>query len=236
MKDWLIVNPMRNTFVISLAIFISLSFLIVSCSDAENSITVNADRKQERTDTVAAAATKSDDYYDKSIDVSAATDISAFIPDGYLLLDSTYGNLNLDSYKDLILVLKKKGEDLSSDVSEHPEKRPLLILTGEADGSYVLAARNDNTVYCVDCGGAMGDPFVDVVITNGYFSIEHFGGSGWRWSRIVTYRYADKNWWLYKDGHESFHASDPEKVESKILTEKDFGRIRFDAFDIYKER
>ena len=230
---------MRNFLLSGLTIFLSFSLLIITgCRDGANHVSLNAENKIETVDSVTAGARKSGDYFDTTVDHSVNADISSLIPEGYQLLDSTYGNLNLDKYKDLILVLKKAGEDTSSDVSKHPEKRPLLILTGKADGGFVLAARNDNTVYCIDCGGAMGDPFQQVVIKNGYFSIEHYGGSGWRWRRIVTYRYAaaDKNWWLYKDGHESFHASDPEKVESKIITEKDFGKIRFDAFDIYKEQ
>jgi hypothetical protein len=163
--------------------------------------------------------------------------LTQFVPPGYTALDTTSGDLNLDDYRDMIMVLKKNGEDTSSDVSEHPEKRPLLILTGQADNTYKLAGRNDNTVYCIDCGGIMGDPFMDIVIKNGYFSVEHYGGSAWRWARTITYRYspADNYWFLHKDGHESFHASIPDKVETKIRTTKDFGKVPFDEFDIYKD-
>jgi hypothetical protein len=83
----------------------------------------------------------------------------------------------------------------------------------------------------------MGDPFQEVVIKKGFFSIEHYGGSGWRWTRTITFKYTadDNNWYLFKDGGDSFHASDPEKVTTKIRTTKDFGKVRFDKFDIYKE-
>lgn len=161
----------------------------------------------------------------------------AFVPGGYTALDTATGDLNGDGYADMILVLKKNGEDTTSDVNEHPEKRPLLILTGQPDRSYKLAARNDNAVYCIDCGGMMGDPFMDVVIKNGYFSVEHTGGSSWRWTRTITFRYspADKYWYLHKDGGDSFHASEPEKVKTTVKTTKDFGKVPFDKFDIYKE-
>jgi len=163
--------------------------------------------------------------------------LSQFVLEGYTAIDTTSGDLNLDQYSDIIMVLKKNGEDTSSNVIEHPEKRPMLILIGQADNTYKLVARNDNAVYCIDCGGMMGDPFMEVVIKKGYFSVEHYGGSGWRWTRTVTFKYssADNYWYLYKDGGDSFHAAEPEKVITKVKTTKDFGKVPFDRFDIYKE-
>jgi hypothetical protein len=159
------------------------------------------------------------------------------VPKDYTILDTILGDLNLDSYADIIMLLKKDGEETTSDVIDNPEKRPLLILLGQADNTYKLAARNDNVVLCVDCGGMMGDPYQQVVIKNGYFSIEHYGGSAWRWTRIVTFKYSpvDDYWYLYKDGGDSFHASDPENMTTKVKTTKDFGKVPFDKFDIYKE-
>lgn len=165
------------------------------------------------------------------------TYLLTFIPKDYSILDTATGNLNLDEYPDMILVLKKDEEEKTSDVVDHPEKRPLLILVGQSDGTFKLVARNDNTVYCIDCGGIMGDPYQGISIKNGYFSVEHYGGSAWRWTRIITYKYSktENYWFLHKDGSDSYHASEPEKVISEILTTKNFGKIPFDKFDIYKE-
>lgn len=165
-----------------------------------------------------------------------ASNISEFIPANYSVLDTTSGDLNLDEIKDYILVLKKNGEDTLSNVNGDPENRPLLILLGEGNNKLKLAKKNENTVYCFDCGGMMGDPFVGITIKNGYFSVEHYGGSSWRWSRIITYKYSkkDNEWFLHKDGGESFHASEPEVTESNIRTTKDFGQVKFENFDIYK--
>ncbi len=179
----------------------------------------------------------------KNIDLTKTTErlktyILTFVPKDYSILDTATGNLNLDEYPDMILVLKKNGEERTSNVVDHPEKRPLIILVGQPDGTFKLVARNDNTVYCIDCGGMMGDPYQGITIKNGYFSIEHYGGSAWRWTRIITYKYSKaKNYWfLHKDGSDSFHASEPEKVESEILTTRNFGKVPFDKFDIYKEK
>jgi hypothetical protein len=169
--------------------------------------------------------------------IAVPAQLKRFIPKGYSALDLTKGNLNGDRYPDAIMVLYKIGEKELSDVIDHPEKRPLLILIGQPDQTYQLAARSDNAVYCIDCGGQMGDPFTAIVIKNGYFSVEHYGGSSWRWTRIITFKYAPqtKEWLLFKDGGESFHASDPEKVKTTVKTVKDFGRVPFKKFDIYKE-
>jgi hypothetical protein len=163
--------------------------------------------------------------------------IAAFIPPNYAVLDSMAGDLNLDGQPDLLLILKKNGEDSLSDVVEHPEKRPLLILVRGKNNALQLAKRNDNSVLCVDCGGVMGDPYQALSIKDGYFSVEHYGGSNWRWTRVITYKYnqQEKDWFLHKDGSERFRADESENVKTKIRTSKDFGKLRFEAFDIYKE-
>jgi hypothetical protein len=165
-------------------------------------------------------------------------ELEAFVLKGYLVLDYKYGDLNRDRDEDVILILKKENEKQTSDVVDHPEKRPLFILIRQADNSLKSMARNDNVVYCVDCGGVMGDPYMGIAIKKGYFSVEHYGGSSWRWTRIITFKYSRKenNWFLHKDGAESFHASTPDKVKATIKTFKDFGRIPFLKFDIYREK
>lgn len=170
--------------------------------------------------------------------VAVPANLKNFVPKGYDVLDLTKGDLNRDGYPDAIMVLYKKGEEKTSDVINHPEKRPLLVLTGQADKAYKLATRSDNAVYCVDCGGQMGDPFTGITIKNGYFSVEHYGGSGWRWTRIVTFKYSpqEKKWFLYKDGGERFNAITHEEAKTDILTVKNFGKVSFESFDIYKDK
>ncbi|WP_129717370.1 hypothetical protein [Pedobacter sp. SYP-B3415] len=169
--------------------------------------------------------------------VAVPAAMNGFIPKGYKALNLTRGDLNRDAYPDAVLVLYKTGEEKTSDVISHPEKRPLMLLLGQPDKSYKLAARSNNAVYCVDCGGQMGDPFTGITIKNGYFSVEHYGGSGHRWTRIVTFRFspADKKWYLFKDGGERFHATSPEEVKTEVKTAKNFGVIPFERFNIYME-
>jgi hypothetical protein len=158
-----------------------------------------------------------------------------FIPKGYVAKDWATGDLNRDEEDDVVLVVEKekaeRSPDDGPDLNEDP--RPVILLTRSKGGELKLAARNDNLVLCSGCGGVMGDPFTGISIKNGYFSLEHYGGSGWRWTRIITFKYAeqDKNWYLHKDGGDNYHASDPDKVETKVLTKKDFGTVKFEDYN-----
>lgn len=162
--------------------------------------------------------------------------ILSFIPENYSLLDSASGDINQDSITDILILLKLNGEDTLS-YSDIPVKRPALILLGKGDQNFSLAARNDNLVLCYACGGVMGDPYMSITLFNGSFSISHYGGSAWRWSRTVTFIYSpsEKNWLLETDTSESFHVSEPEKISSEIKTAENFGKIKFEFFDIYNE-
>ncbi|RZK57010.1 MAG: hypothetical protein EOO59_09390 [Hymenobacter sp.] len=159
------------------------------------------------------------------------------LPAGYAVLEATPGDLNRDALPDWAVVLHKPTEKQTSDVVDHPTKRPLLLFVGGAGGTYTLAARSDNAVYCVDCGGMMGDPFQRLVIKNGYVTVEHYGGSAQRWTRFVTFKYdpTARTWLLHRDGGESFHATDPEHSTATTATSKNFGRVTFAKFDIYQE-
>ncbi len=159
------------------------------------------------------------------------------LPAGYTVLAAQQGDLNRDALPDWAVVLRRPDEKQTSDVVAHPTKRPLLLFVGGPGGTYSLAARTDNAVYCVDCGGIMGDPFQDVAIKNGYFTVEHYGGSAQRWTRFVTFRYdpASRSWLLHRDSSEHFHALDPAHGTTTATTSKDFGRVPLAKFDIYKE-
>jgi hypothetical protein len=150
--------------------------------------------------------------------------LSSFIPAGYTILDSAAGDLNKDGRKDYVLILRVNEEEEHADTS-----RPLLLLMGTAKEQYQLFARNDSVVLCKSCGGVFGDPYAGITIKNNFFSIEHYGGSNWRWTRIITFRYdtKTKQFILHRDAGESFHTSDPDKQELTLYEKGDFGKLPF---------
>lgn len=151
------------------------------------------------------------------------TSIKKFVPKDYLVLDQVDGDLNSDGLPDKIIVLKQKKE-----VTEE-EKRPLLLLIKQKDGAFKKVAENDNIVLSAGDGGVHGDPYYGISIKKGFFSVERFGGSGWRWNQVITFKYNSKvnNWYLYKTGNEYWHYSDTKKVEGEYRTQKDFGVVLF---------
>jgi len=154
--------------------------------------------------------------------------IKEFIPEGFTLLDKASGNLNKDSYSDLVLVLQTKNK-----ATEEDEVRPLILLRGTASGKYKLLARNDSVVLCKGCGGVFGDPYDGITIKNGYFSIEHYVGSSWRWTRIITFKYdlKCKNFILHKDAGVSYHNTEEEMKFNSIISNKDkYGKQLFTEF------
>lgn len=172
----------------------------------------------------------------KKSDPIQRTDISEFVLDGYSILDTTWGDLNLDEFDDLVMILKKDTEESTSDIIENPELRPVLLLCGGSDNDLKLVKRSDHVTLCYDCGGIMGDPYAQTVIKDGYFTLEFYGGSNWRWSRYITFKFnkEESNWFLHKDGGDSHHTSEPEdQIETNVLTTKDFGVVSFEMFNAF---
>jgi hypothetical protein len=160
--------------------------------------------------------------------------MESFIPEGFEVLSNKKADLNGDQLEDVILILKASNEEESSDYTANaPTLRPLLILLGDEAGSLTYAGRNDKVVYCVDCGGQMGDPFSDLSVEGRFFTITHYGGSSKRWSRIVTFAYntEQSSWFLHLDGTEAFDANTPQQVTKEIQPET---ITPFEEFDVYK--
>lgn len=162
--------------------------------------------------------------------------LSEIIPNGYEVRDSISGNLNDDKYQDMILVLKRTGEDSLSIKSDFAIKRETLILYGNENG-YSVVARNMNVVACCTCGGPMGDPYEGITISEKTFSVSHYGGGVWRWGRVSTFgKNTTGTWILIKDENESFNAVNEEPTKEIIITTpKEFGTITFQQYDFDKE-
>lgn len=155
---------------------------------------------------------------------SSSSGYNDFVLSGYKVLDVTEGDLNRDEYTDVVLILAHENEE---EIGDSP--RPLFILTRDADDMLHLTARNDDVVLCVQCGGMFGDPYQKTVIKNGYFTVEHYGGSSWRWTKYITFKYSSKqsDWYLHKITDESYHSAEPDNKETSTKTRENFGTVLF---------
>lgn len=119
-------------------------------------------------------------------------DYRQFIPKSHWLLgDVVNGDLNKDGKQDIVLSLR---DTLRERLGDEPE-RLLIILFKEQDG-YKVAGKSSNVLLCSTCGGIFGDPFAGVDIRSGVISIDHYGGSAWRWSNTDKFRFQKDGFYL----------------------------------------
>src|SRR5215831_8996990 len=160
-------------------------------------------------------------------------EINPFIEAGTKAIALEKADLNGDGKEDFILVLEKQSPAKNTD--DFPiNQRPLLILLRGADGKLTRAKRNEKIVMCSQCGGVFGDPFEGVIAGPGTFSVEHYGGSSWRWKYSYKFNYSriDKTWELVRVEEVNYHTSNPDKATTKIYTPpRHFGKIDIADFD-----
>ena len=156
------------------------------------------------------------------------------------ILDWTQGKLNTDSYPDILLVMEPKNlKNFEENIPDSVEdKRTLLVLLGNAEGSYVLFLENPRIVLGKGKGGVLGDPYAGIQIKGKDFFIYHHGGSSWRWDQTLVFRWSEeqKTFLLRKDETYSFNVSSP-KNRKKVKT-RGMGVVgqTFESFDIYVDR
>jgi hypothetical protein len=169
-------------------------------------------------------------------EIKIPSEVAPFIEGGTKVIAVERGDLNGDSREDFILALEK--ENPAKDEHGYPVyQRPLLILLRGADGKLTLANRNERIIMCSQCGGIFGDPFEGVIAGRNTFTVEHYGGSAWRWRYSYKFNYSriDRTWHLVRVEEDSYHTSEPNKGNLKIYTPpKHFGKIDIANFDPQK--
>jgi hypothetical protein len=166
-------------------------------------------------------------------DSSVPVELARFVPRGFTAISTACGDLNLDRLEDCIVVIERIAPETDPDLYAGDD-RPLLILTRQKDGSLELARTGTHAVLCRACGGIFGDPFQEVRIEPGRFTIEHYGGSSWRWTQSYTFAWSrrDRTWQLVRAEETSVHLGDPDSGARQVhKPPKDFGKIDIADFD-----
>lgn len=167
--------------------------------------------------------------------VQVPAEISPFVEKGSKPIALAPSDLNGDGLKDYILVLERENPTKMDEHDYPKNQRPLLILVRGANKKLTEAKRNETIVMCSNCGGVMGDPFMGVTAGLKTFTVNHYGGSSWRWTADYKFNYSriDKTWQLVRIEKTNFHSSEPKKtMERKIMTPpKDFGKVDIADFD-----
>lgn len=123
--------------------------------------------------------------------------LAAFIPAGYDTLPGgrALGDLNHDGRPDVALVLQPQAEDRPDYDGETMPGRVLLVLFATAQG-YTLAEQASRVMLAKDGGGQYGDPFAGLSIRHGVLTVQHYGGSSWRWHVASKFRYQQGRFYL----------------------------------------
>lgn len=127
-------------------------------------------------------------------ELKVPAEVTPFVEAGTKAIAVEKSDLNGDGREDFILVLEK--DNPAKDANDFPVgQRPLIILVRGADGKLIVAKRNDRIVMCSQCGGVFGDPFEGVIAGRNTFTVDHYGGSNWRWKYSYQFNYStvDKN-------------------------------------------
>lgn len=104
-------------------------------------------------------------------------DLNSFIPKGWILLDSTKGDLNKDKFDDLVLVIQHKDSvkmikyDFEDSEVVLTQPRVLLILFyNQLARQYELIEQNNQFILNHD-NENMEDPYLEMFINNGVLNI-----------------------------------------------------------------
>lgn len=172
--------------------------------------------------------------FGNDLDIRLPNELEPFISKDYHAIFVGSEDLNGDGRNDYLLVIESSSPPTSAMEDGQPSDRALLIITRQPDDTLKQAIRNDRLVYCRQCGGVMGDPFMGVTLKKNRFTVNHYGGSAWRWTADYTFAWSriDKAWQLVAYDLSSFHASDPENVESEhCVPPRHFGKLDLASFN-----
>jgi hypothetical protein len=158
--------------------------------------------------------------------VKAGKTISAFVPKGWIILDSAFADFNNDKMKDAVIVLSTpKSENRENDLNECI--RAIVILQKTNTG-YTLNTFCNNAILCLGCGGVFGDPYEGISLNKNVLKISHYGGSNWRWSTNYTFRFQNNKWVLIGAKHDSyFNASDCDGTASAGDAARNMQEVNF---------
>lgn len=222
-------------------------FLIISCeSNSKREITdKNETKKENKIESKDNSKIVEEVKY---IEEKIPDYLKKFVPEDFYVSHFINDDVNFDNKKDWVLSIIERKENRDEDDENKTFKRLLLIITQDEDENYILSKKSDKLIYCLNCGGMMGDPYMGLLLNDDKsFTIQHYGGSSTRWERNLKFKYSiEKNdWFLVENEGVSFNATDNQdeegrdildKREINKLTPQNFGEIRIEEFDIYADK
>ncbi|MFN3939535.1 MAG: hypothetical protein ACK4IY_03040 [Chitinophagales bacterium] len=113
------------------------------------------------------------------------------VPDGYVIIDTVYGDLDKDHQQELVVAYNTPHEDSP----DENISRELIIYKLQKD-KWINWKGSKQALYGSRDGGMMGDPYGDMEIKNGILLISQYGGSSYKWGHTDKYRYQNGDFYL----------------------------------------
>lgn len=146
------------------------------------------------------------------------------------LLNEFSADLNKDGKTDKIQIFK--NENAKDDFEKSHFGLPIKVLLSGNDGSW-RENSNSKLIFSND-GNCTSEGFSNVVTKDSYFTVELQSCYDYNVlvSGFITFKVEQNKIWLHKYGEEYFDKSNHEKkIPSKVWTQKDFGKIKFEDVD-----
>ena len=152
-----------------------------------------------------------------------------FIPAGWTVLDSAFGDLNKDGVKDAAIILQHKDSvslvNSSEDTVMTQPRILLLILKNPADNKLSLIEQSNSFILKHD-NSIMDDPYQGILIDKGILKIDfhlfYNMGSWYSTSSTYKFRYDGKEFKLIGADYSTIHRAtlDYEDYSYNFLTKK----------------
>lgn len=116
--------------------------------------------------------------------------------------------------------------------ADKASRRSVVLAAPDSSGKLVAIEENDRLIPCATCAGLRGDSWGFARIADGLFFLTAEGGARERWSSIYVFAYVPerKGWYLSEVRRGVADTAGAQGAQQR-LTSKDFGVIRFEAFD-----
>lgn len=124
-------------------------------------------------------------------------------PKNWNIIDTVYGDLNMDNNPDMAVVLeydsfisenRAYGHNDIELITEYQKPRILAVyLRDKLTQKLKLVVQNNSFILRAKEGGIMGDPFKRIEINDNTLILAFEGGSEWRWKLNYTFKYQNKD-------------------------------------------
>jgi hypothetical protein len=141
-----------------------------------------------------------------------------FIPKQSSIIDTCNEDYNKDGKIDVVLVTEIKNK---------PSENRTVIILENTGATFKQVAKGKNTIMCAECGGVFGDPFADINLKGNVLTVNHYGGSAWKWSNTYTFRFQKNEWQLIGIAEFSFHSIGCDNCDDVSLCSMSATEINF---------